>query len=156
MIRLRLEKETLVKMIGKFNRRLQFSTDKALDNLSVEIRDWLLKEQQKGTAGGWPALKPSYATEKERNYPGQLILTRTGTLMATYPRYITINRRKREVAVGFPRGKVGMIAYVHQFGHPTQANPVARPIPVDQAGYDAFEEMAYRNYAEALKEALSG
>jgi hypothetical protein len=153
MIRLTLDKKTLEDMVGRFNRRLQFSTEEALDNIGTEISDWLHREQQKGTAGGWPQLSAKYAKRKEREYPGRLILTRKGTLMATYPRYITINRRKRQVALGFPRGKVGQIAMAHQYGYPPKNLP-ARPFPVDQRGYDEFEAIAYRNFAEAVRKAL--
>lgn len=160
MLRLRLEKGTVESMAGNFSRRLKFSTDKALDNLSVELSDWLHNEQLKGDAGGWPELGAlsktnAYGKEKARNFPGQPLLTRTGTLMATYPRYITINRNKREVALGFPRGKVGMIAQVHQYGLPSRNIP-ARPFPVDESGREAFREIAYRNFANAVREGLNG
>lgn len=151
MIRLTLEKETVVALAGAFNKRMKFNTDKALDNLAVEIKDWLLVEQQKGTAGGWPALSTSYAQEKERTYPGRLILSRTGTLMESYLNYITINKAKRQVALGYPRGKVGYIGRIHQEG---LGKVPARPFPVDQAGYDAFEQMAYRNFSQAVKDSL--
>lgn len=160
MLRLRLEKGTVEAMAGKFSRRLKFSTENALDKLSVEVSDWLENEQRKGDAGGWPELGAlsrtnAYGKEKARTHPGMPLLTRTGTLMATYPRYVTINRNKREVALGFPRGKVGMIAKVHQFGLASRNIP-ARPFPVDDSGYEAFREIAYRNFANAVKEALNG
>lgn len=160
MLRLTLEKGTVEAMAGKFSRRLKFSTEKALENLEVEVSDWLENEQRKGDAGGWPELGAlsatnAYGKEKERTHPGMPLLTRSGTLMATYPRYITINRNKRQVAIGFPRGKVGMIAQVHQFGYETKNIP-ARPFPVDDSGYEAFREIAYRNFSEAVREALNG
>lgn len=160
MIRVRLDKQSVVNMAGNFSRRLKFSTEKALDNLAVELGDWLTTEQQKGDAGGWPKLGAlsktnEYGKEKERTYPGRPLLTRTGAMMEAYPRYITVNRNKREVAIGFPRGHVGQRAMVHQYGWPANNIP-ARPFPVDESGYNAFKEIAYRNYADAVREALSG
>jgi hypothetical protein len=156
MLEFTLDESSLEGIEKRFGKRLNKHMRAALNDMRDEISSWLLMEQQKGSNGGWEPLKSSYEERKEREFPGQPILSRTGQMMSSYLRSIEISPKDYSVSVNYPSpegSQVNLRARAHQEGR--EFLP-ARPFPVDDQGYQDFEDIAIRHFRNALTKTVKG
>lgn len=152
MFKVELNRKSLEGWRAGISRRFVREFNRSQDETSRDWRYEFNRQQASRGDGTWQSLDPVYAKRKEREYPGQLILTRTDTMIPAY--YITQERTNQTVSVSlnFPRDeKLETIARSHQddnVGQPKGVPP--RPFNTEK-----FIEIAVRNVNEAMKRAAN-
>lgn len=158
MFRFSIETFQLNDFVTRYNLRMRENLARSLDEIRIGFQQQLRIEQSRGNDGGWKPLSKNYLKRKEREYPGQPILSRTGVMMAGYIKGVRTVPHEAKVVVDFP-GTVGFPvntrAKAHQgvIGRPK--NMPIRPIPVSEEGFNDFRNIAIRAFRDAIAKSLA-
>ncbi len=157
MFKFKLADGSLEKMVTRFRARIHDNLINSLDQIRGGFQQQLRIEQTRGDSGGWMRLESSYLKRKEREYPGQPILSRTGVMMKGYIKGVRTDPFNNQVIVDFP-GNPGFPVYrrarIHQlFG--VGKSKTIRPIPVSEQGYEDFKNIAIKEFSKAISKSLN-
>lgn len=156
MITLTIDERRFVQSVNSFSNKFKRNSIDALDQIRVKWQAQMVREQMRGTNGGWPPLSEAYAKRKEREQPGRPMLTLSGIMMRNYLGGIRTDPYNTAVYVqlpGTPGSPVRRRAEVHQF---TSEPSKRRPFPVDKTGLQEFARIARAEFVEAVNKTLNG
>jgi hypothetical protein len=154
MFRFTVPAYSVEQIVTDFRKSFKGNLVNSLDDMRRDYQDWMRLEQQRGDAGGWTKLSTSYEKEKERNYPNQPILSRTGNMMKGYIQGIRTVPSEAMVVIDFP-GTAGFPVHRRAKAHQDGVGVPQRPFPVDNIGYEEAVNIAMRNFRNAIQKSLN-